>query len=236
MPEWIYEFQAWLHVFSELHLNEVQTVVGATSFLSFLGGTFVGVIAMIVRYWLKIRNHKRHEQHSVVVFEAHILREKDNGSISLRVTSLDCKRRLADITMDALLDKLIEKEARKRKGFLRLLSTKAQRSMMLDLRTEIDGNDVGKTIARLMGRVNGEDIALMCPFTLPGNREAHMIRVILVNEKWLERLCDPEIINRVVAKDAMHQYRVAWLHMVALEWQKEQQKPWEERCMWLVSL
>jgi transposase len=59
-------------------------------------------------------------------------------------------------------------------------------------------------------------------------RETFLLRIVVFDADWVERLSDAAVIDRIVAVDPSLQYRAKWLHEIALAWPQERQKKKED--------
>ena len=117
-----------------------------------------------------------------------------------------------------------------------LIPKPGQLLMMASLRDAITGNDWTANPAALKGRAVEEDQVIIAPVSWPGMRETFLLRVVIFDADWVERLGDPAIVARIVAVDPSYQYRAQWLHEIALAWPRESQKTKDEATIWLVSI
>ena len=129
----------------------------------------------------------------------------------------------------------MEKVAKRRDGLV-LIPKPGQLLMMASLRDAITGNDWTANPAALKGRAVEEDHVLVAPVSWPGMRETFLLRVVIFDADWVERLGDPAIVARIVAVDPSYQYRAQWLHEIALAWPRESQKTKDDATIWLVSI
>jgi hypothetical protein len=183
----------------------------------------------------QVKEYRRMENPGVAVVEAHALTKGDDGAIQLNVISWGGKHGFTDLFHDPVLESKLEKIARRREGFLHL-EHPGQLMVMDALQETITGNDASANLDSLKGRPTHVDEVVMCPITWPGLREAHLIRVIIIDKSWMNALCDESVIEEILATRSRYQHRTKWLHQIALQWQEEQAKSEEEACMRLVKI
>lgn len=227
--------QELLQLFEE-HVRAFQALAAILSIVSFLFGFLVLRVYVLREKLRRLREHRQLENPGVVVVEAHVLEgDPHEGPIILSVVSWGGKHTLESILHDPILEKQIEKVAAARGGFVQL-SQPGQLLFMVGLQEIITGNDPLANIERLKGRKKGGDEVIMCPVTWPGLREAHLIRVVIIDHAWIEHLAEPSVIARIGIGDPRHQGRPEWLHRIALQWAEEQKKPYEVACIWNVTI
>ncbi|MFZ2108214.1 MAG: hypothetical protein WAV18_23020, partial [Roseiarcus sp.] len=91
-------------------------------------------------------------------------------------------------------------------------------------------------LASLKGRAVDEDQIIFAPISWPGMRESFLLRIVVFDADWVERLSDAAVIDRIVAVDPSLQYRARWLHDIALAWPQERQKKMEHAAIWQVPI
>ncbi len=221
--------------FAELHVRLFQAIAAVVSIL-------IGGCGFLIGRYFRFRDeqrrrqaHNRLENHGVVVFEAHNLIMNPIGSIDLKVVSWGGKYTLSQLFHDPLLEAKIRETASRREGFL-TLPQPSHKLMMIGMSEAIDGNDYERNVAHIKGRERTYDDVLVCPVTWSGTREAHLIRVIIIDPDWMEILAQPSVVERIRTSDPRHVRRSKWLHDIAIRWQTEQHVPWETACIWKVSL
>lgn len=190
------------------------------SALVVLGGAGIGWFLRHIKAWYDWKRYKNLESSDrQIVFEAHVLTEMPDGSIRLEVDPWGPKHTLSYVFNDRVLEGEIFRKARARDGMV-LLEEPGQFLMMSSLRDAITGNDWTANSDALMGRSVNVDHIAFSPVSWPGVREAHLIRVVITNPAWLERLWDPEVVLRIKAVDPYYRYRKRWLHEIGRAWQR----------------
>ena len=228
-------FTQWLLDWAEDHVRLFQFLAALTTILAFFAG-FLWARVIHVRDKRRIaQEYRKLENPHVLVIEGHYLRASDDGhNIVLEIESWGGQLPLP-VFNDAVLQENLESAARKRAGFIRL-DPQGQCLLRMGVRDLMTGNDWASNHAALSGRPVHKSLAIACPVTWPGVRDAHLIRVIVVDAEWIERLADNVMAERVVAADPHYQYRVKWLHDIAQAWQQEKHKDPNDACMWCVTL
>ena len=163
------------------------------------------------------------------------MRETTDGSIRLEVDQWGPKHAVSVFFHDAVLEQEVRKVANKRDGFV-FIPHPGQLLMMASLRDAITGNDWTANPAALKGRAVEEDQIIFAPISWPGIRESYLLRIVIFDSDWVERLADAALIDRVVAVDPVYQYRTKWLHEIALAWPRERQKKKEDAAIWQVPI
>jgi hypothetical protein len=228
-------FTQWLLDWAENHVPVFQFLAALITISVFFAG-FLWARVIHVRDKRRIAQEYRElENPDVLVIEGHYLRASDDGrAIVLEIEAWGGQLPLS-VFNDSVLQKNLESAARKRSGFIRL-DQQGQYLLRAGVRDLMTGNDWASNHAALSGRPVHKSLAIACPVTWPGVRDAHLIRVLVVDAEWIERLVDDVIANRVVAADPHYQYRVRWLHDIARAWQQEKHKDANDACMWGVTL
>ena len=232
-------FMDWLIQLAEEHVRVFQALAAIVAILFTLCGFLVGQCSAYLHARRLIRAHKKLENEGVVVFEGHELcadpDQPDRGDIRLKVTSWGGKHTLTELLHDTILEREVAKIARRREGFLRV-EEPGQKLLMIALEEALTGNDPKTNMERLKGTRRDKNNVIVCPVTWPGTREAHLIRVIVIDIDWIKRLKDPKVIKRIKAYDPRHERRAEWLYQIAIQWDVEQEKPWESRCIWPIRI
>jgi len=227
----------WITMLAEEHTRSfLQALAAILAIVGALFGFVIGRISAFRAARRIIRAHKELENSGIVVFEAHELYiDPEDGGIRLKISSWGGKHTLTELLHDPILEAGVVTIARKREGFLRIEES-VQKLLMIAFEEAITGNDPVTNLNRLKGRRHEEDEVIMCPVTWPGTREAHLIRVVLIDTVWIERLADPAIVAKIRVTDPRHEQRPQWLHNIAIQWKKEQRKPWEVACIWNIEI
>ena len=199
------------------------------------GGFLLGWLLRQRRTLRERQNYRSLVLDQQIVFEAHILREATDGSIRLEVDQWGPKHAVSAFFHDSVLEREVRKVANKRDGFV-LIPHPGQLLMMASLRDAITGNDWTANPAALKGRAVEEDQIIFAPISWPGIRESYLLRIVIFDSDWVERLADAALIDRVVAVDPVYQYRTKWLHEIALAWPRERQKKKEDAAIWQVPI
>jgi hypothetical protein len=183
------------------------------------------------------QDYRKLENPDVLVVEGHYLHEGEDGSTIILEIEAWGKQHPLSVFNDPVLEKNLEARARRHSGFIRL-DEQGQYLLRCGLRDLITGNDWASNHAALAGRPVNKSSAIICPVTWPpgGVREVQLVRVIVIDEGWIERLADPRVIHRIVTADTHYQYRVQWLHDIAVNWQAESKLPLNTACMWKITL
>jgi hypothetical protein len=183
------------------------------------------------------KDYRKLENPDVLVVEGHYLREQNDGSTILLEIEAWGKQHPLSVFNDPVLATGLEAQARRCSGFIRL-DEQGQYLLRCGLRDLITGNDWASNHAALAGRPVHKSSAIICPVTWPpsGVRDVHLVRVMVIDEGWVERLADRCIIDRIVVADPHYQYRVEWLHNIALNWPTESKLPLNRACMWKITL
>jgi len=214
----------------ETHVHLFQFFASLAGIGTFATGGFVTWLILLTRHRQALREYRSLENPGVVVVEAHVLKENEDNTISLDVVSWGGKHTFTGLLHDQVLEKKLGKVARLREGFIRL-EQPGQLLFMDGLQTEVVGNDSSANLDALKGRPTNEDWAIMCPVTWPGLRAAHLIRIVIIDEDWMDRLCDPDVISRIKSLRPRYQHRSEWLYKIALAWREERYKSEEEASM-----
>lgn len=220
---------------AEDHVRLFQALSAIIAILIGGGGFVLGWSLRQLKAKRERQNYFRLVNEQQVVFEGHILTAMPDGTIRLAVDPWGSKHTLSYIFNDLVLEREVRKVAKKREGLL-LLPKPGQFLMMTCLRDTIIGNDWSANPAALKGRPVQEDQIIFAPVSWRGLREAYLIRVIIVDPDWMEKLRDPETVSRIVAADPAHQYRARWLHDIAQCWVEECSKKREEAAIWQVPI
>jgi hypothetical protein len=199
------------------------------------GGFFLGWILRQQRARRERQNYRSLVNDQQIVFEAHLLREMQDGAIRLEVDHWGLTHSVSALFHDPVLEREVTKVARKRDGLV-LIPKPGQLLMMASLRDAITGNDWTANPASLKGRAVEEDQVIIAPVSWPGLRENFLLRVVVLDADWVERLGDPAVVARIVAVDPSYQYRTQWLHEIALAWPQERQKTKDEATIWQVAI
>lgn len=221
--------------FAENHVRLFQVFAALAGIGTFASGGFVTWTVWFWRRRRERREYRAMENPGVVVFEAHVLRQRGDGDIELDVVSWGGKHTLAQLFHDTILEQNIEKASRHKEGFL-CLEQPGQLLMMEGLVEAITGNDSSANLDSLKGRAANADEVLLCPVTWKGLRAAHLVRIVILDTAWLVKLTEPTLIKRIKAKKSRYQYRVEWLRQIVLRWQEEKGKPEDEACMRIVEI
>ena len=224
-----------ISAWAEDHVRLFQ-VASALVAIAIGGGGFV--LGWLLRHRKSLRDRQNYRSlvlDQQIVFEAHILRETTDGSIRLEVDQWGPKHPVAVFFHDPVLEQEVRKVASKRDGFV-FIQQPGQLLMMASFRDAITGNDWTANPAALKGRAVEEDQIVFAPISWPGTRETYLLRVVIFDADWLERLVDAAIFARIVAVDPAYQYRAKWLHEIALAWPKERQKKREDAAIWQVPI
>ena len=128
------------------------------------------------------------------------MRETTDGSIRLEVDQWGPKHAVSVFFHDSVLEQEVRKVANKRDGFV-LIPHPGQLLMMASLRDAITGNDWTANPAALKGRAVEEDQIIFAPISWPGMRESYLLRIVIFDADWVERLADAALIDRIVAVD-----------------------------------
>jgi hypothetical protein len=220
---------------AEDHVRLFQ-VASALVAIAIGGGGFV--LGWLLRHRRSLRERQNYRSlvlDQQIVFEAHILRETADGSIRLEVDQWGPKHAVSVFFHDAVLEREVRKVANKRDGLV-LIPHPGQLLMMASLRDAITGNDWTANPAALKGRAVEEDQIIFAPISWPGTRESYLLRVVIFDADWVERLSDAAIFARIAAVDPVYQYRAKWLHEIALAWPRERQKKREDAAIWQVPI
>ena len=225
-------FMDWLIQLAEEHVRVFQTLAAIVAILYTCSLILVGRFFAFLEMRRLIHAYKKLENKGVIVFEGHELcadpDNPDRGDIRLKVTSWGGKHTLTELLHNTILEKMVTKNAEKREGFLRV-EEPGQKLLMIALEEALTGNDPKTNMERLKGVRRDKNNVIVCPVTWPGTREAHLIRVIVIDIEWIKRLKDPKVIKRIKAYDPRHERRAEWLHQIATQWDTEQEKAWESR-------
>lgn len=220
---------------AEDHVRLFQALSAIVAVLIGGGGFVLGWFFRQLKGRRDRENYLRLLNDQQVVFEGHILTAMPDGTIQLEVDPWGSKHSLSYIFNDLMLEREVRKVAQKRAGLM-LIPKPGQFLMMTSLRDTIVGNDWTANPAALKGRTVEEDQIIFAPVSWPGTRETYLVRVIIVDPDWMERLCDSAVVHRIIAVDTYYQYRVQWLHDIALAWVAERQKKKEEASIWQVPI
>jgi hypothetical protein len=224
-----------LFSWAEDHVRLFQALSAIVAILIGGGGFVLGWSFRQLRAKRERESYLRLENDQQIVFEAHVLREMADGTICLAVDPWGPKHSLSYVFNDLMLEREVRKVCKKKTGLM-LLPQPGQFLMMSSLRDAVAGNDWSANPAALKNRPTVEDQILFAPVSWPGRREAHLVRVIVIDPDWMERLRDPAVIGRIAAVDAHYQYRVQWLADIAAAWPQEQRKTREEATIWQVPI
>ncbi len=195
------------------------------------GGFLLGWLVRHQRERRERRNYRSLVNDQKIVFEAHLLRETPDGAIRLEIDQWGPKHSVSALFHDPVLEREVTKVARKRDGLV-LIPRPGQLLMMASLRDAITGNDWTANPAALKGRAVEEDQVILAPVSWPGLRETFLLRVVIFDADWVERLSDPKIVARIVSVDPSYQYRTQWLHEIALAWPRERLKTKDDAMIW----
>ncbi len=220
---------------AEEHVRLFQAISAVVAVLIGVGGFLLGWFLGHFRAKRERKNYLRLENDQQIVFEGHVLTEMPDATIRLEVDPWGPKHSLSYVFNDSMLEREVRTVAKKRDGLM-LVPKPGQFLMMSSLRDAIIGNDWMANPAALKGRPVEEDQIIFAPVSWPGTREAHLVRVIIIDPDWMERLRDPAVICQIVAADTYYQYRAQWLHDIALVWAEERQKNREEATIWQVPI
>jgi hypothetical protein len=221
--------------FAEEHVRLFQALSAIVAVLIGLGGFLLGWFLRHFKAKRERKNYLRLENDQQIVFEGHVLTEMPDGTIRLEVDPWGPKHSLSYVFNDLMLEREVRTVAKKRDGLM-LIPKPGQFLMMTSLRDAIIGNDWTANPAALKGRPVEEDQIIVAPVSWPGTREAHLVRVIIIDPDWMQRLRDPAAVSKIVAADTYYQYRAQWLHDIALAWVEERQKKREEATIWQVPI
>jgi hypothetical protein len=224
-----------IFVWAEDHVRLFQVASALVAIAIGGGGFFLGWILRHQRALRERRNYRRLVDDQKIVFEAHLLKETPDGAIRLEIEQWGPKHSVSALFHDPVLEREVAKVARKRDGLV-LIPKPGQLLMMASLRDAITGNDWTANPAALKGRAVEEDQVIIAPVSWPGMRETFLLRVVIFDADWVERLSDPTIIPRIVAVDPSYQYRTQWLHEIALAWPQERQKTTDDARIWQVQI
>ena len=224
-----------IFAWAEEHVRLFQ-VASALVAIAIGGGGFV--LGWLLRHRRSLRDRQNYRSlvlDQQIAFEAHLLRETTDGSIQLEVDQWGPKHAVTVFFHDAVLEQEVRKVANKRDGLV-LIPQPGQLLMMASLRDAITGNDWTANPAALKGRAVEEDQIIFAPISWPGMRESFLLRIVVFDADWVERLSDAAVIDRIVAVDPSLQYRSKWLHDIALAWPQERQKKMEHAAIWQVPI
>ena len=224
-----------IFAWSEEHVRLFQVAAALVAITIGFGGFVLGWLLRHRKTLRDRQNYRGLVLDQQIVFEAHILRETTDGPIRLEVDQWGPKHAVAAFFHDAVLEREVRKVANKRDGFL-LIPHPGQLLMMASLRDAITGNDWTANPAALKGRAVEEDQIIFAPISWPGTRESYLLRVVIFDADWVERLSDAAIFARIVAADPAYQYRAKWLHEIALAWRQERQKKMENAAIWQIAI
>ena len=224
-----------MFAWAEDHVRLFQAFSAIVAILIGGGGFVLGWSFRQLKAKRERESYLRLENDQQIVFEAHVLSEMADGTIRLAVDPWGPKHSLSYVFNDLMLEREVRKIAKKRAGLM-LIPQPGQFLMMSSLRDAVAGNDWTANPAALKNRPTVEDQIIFAPVSWPGMQEAHLVRVIVIDPDWMERLRDPVTLGRVAAADAHYQYRVRWIADIAHAWVKEQHKNREEATIWQVPI
>jgi hypothetical protein len=220
---------------AEDHVRLFQAISAIVAILIGGGGFILGWVLRHIRANRERENYRGLVNDQQIVFEAHVLTGMPDGTIRLDVDPWGPKHSLSYVFNDLVLEREIRKVAKKRTGLM-LVPEPGQFLMMTSLRDAIVGNDWRANPAALKGRPVEEDQIIFAPISWPGPRESRLLRVIIIDPDWIERLRDRAVIGRITAVDSYYQHRAQWLHDIAHAWTEERQKKSDEATIWQVPV
>ncbi|MGO9683704.1 MAG: hypothetical protein ACLPTZ_14170 [Beijerinckiaceae bacterium] len=224
-----------MFAWAEEHVRLFQAMSAIVAVLIGVGGFAFGWFLRHFRAKRERKSYLKLENDQQIEFEGHVLTGMPDGTIRLEVDPWGPKHTLSYVFNDPMLEQEVRRVAKKRDGLM-LIPKPGQFLMMTSLRDAIVGNDWTANPAALKGRPVEEEQIIFAPVSWPGLREAHLVRVIIIDPDWMERLRDPAVISRIVAADTYYQHRAQWLHDIALAWAEERQKQREEATIWQVPI
>jgi hypothetical protein len=225
----------YIFAWAEEHVRLFQAFSAVVAILIGGGGFILGWFFRQIKGRRDRENYLRLMNDQQVVFEGHVLTEMPDGTIQLDIDPWGSKHSLSYIFNDQMLEREVRKIAKKRGGLM-LIPKPGQFLMMTSLRDTIVGNDWTANPAALKGRTVQEDEIIFAPVSWQGTRESYLVRVVIIDPDWMERLCDSAVVDRIKAVDSYYQYRVQWLHDIARAWAGERHKKREDATVWQVPI